>query len=280
MAKWVRNYTGITVGTLLTAIALNMFLIPNKVAAGGVSGMATVLHYLIGAPVGATMLALNVPLFLASVKVLGARFGVRTLYGAAILSVFIDATASYTPVLTHDLLLNSLYGGALSGIGMGMVFRFGGTTAGTDLAAAIINKLTRISVGQALLMVDFFVIAVAGVAFKSAELSLYGLMSLFLTSHIIDLIQEGPSSAKAFFIVSNQTEQVAQRIMDELERGVTFFQGKGGYSGQPREVLFCVVATGEVSRVKEVIKSADPGAFVIVADTHEVMGEGFTRLKM
>jgi len=280
MAKWVRNYTGITVGTLLTAIALNMFLIPNKVAAGGVSGMATVLHYLMGAPVGATMLALNVPLFMASVKVLGAKFGLRTLYGAAILSVFIDATASYTPVLTHDLLLSSLYGGVLSGIGMGLVFRFGGTTAGTDLAAAIINKLTRVSVGQALLMVDFFVIAFAGVAFKSAELSLYALLSLFLTSHIIDLIQEGPSSAKAFFIVSSQTEQVARRIMDELERGVTFFQGKGGYSGQPREILFCVVATSEVSRVKEVVQSADPGAFVIVADTHEVMGEGFTRLKM
>jgi uncharacterized membrane-anchored protein YitT (DUF2179 family) len=280
MAKWVRNYTGITVGTLLTAIALNMFLIPNKVAAGGVSGMATVLHYLMGAPVGATMLALNVPLFMASVKVLGAKFGLRTLYGAAILSVFIDATASYTPVLTHDLLLSSLYGGVLSGIGMGLVFRFGGTTAGTDLAAAIINKLTRVSVGQALLMVDFFVIAFAGVAFKSAELSLYALLSLFLTSHIIDLIQEGPSSAKAFFIVSSQTEQVARQIMDELERGVTFFQGKGGYSGQPREILFCVVATSEVSRVKEVVQSADPGAFVIVADTHEVMGEGFTRLKM
>jgi uncharacterized membrane-anchored protein YitT (DUF2179 family) len=257
-----------------------MFLIPNKVAAGGVSGMATVLHYLLGLPVGLTMLALNIPLFLASIKVLGAKFGLKTLYGAAILSVVIDLTAPFTPVLTHDLLLSSLYGGALSGIGMGLVFRFGGTTAGTDLAAAIINKLTRISVGQSLLMVDFFVIATAGIAFASAELSLYALLSLFLTSHIIDLVQEGPSTAKAFFIMSAKTEQVAQRIIEDMERGVTFFQGRGGYTGQQQEVLFCVVGTREVSRLKDLIYSVDPRAFVIVADTHEVLGEGFTPVKM
>lgn len=194
----IRSIIGITIGAILTAVALNMFLIPNKVAAGGVSGMATVLHYLIGVPVGITMLALNVPLFLASIKVLGAKFGMRTLYGAAILSVVIDLTAPFTPVLTHDLLLSSLYGGVLSGVGMGLVFRFGGTTAGTDLLAAIINRLTGVSVGQSLLAVDFFVIASAGIAFASAELSLYALISLWLTSHIIDLIQEGQVRRKLF----------------------------------------------------------------------------------
>ena len=276
----IRSIVGITVGAILTAIALNMFLIPNKVAAGGVSGMATVLHYLIGVPVGITMLALNVPLFLASIKVLGAKFGMRTLYGAAILSVVIDLTAPFTPVLTHDLLLSSLYGGVLSGVGMGLVFRFGGTTAGTDLLAAIINRLTGVSVGQALLAVDFFVIASAGVAFASAELSLYALISLWLTSYIIDLIQEGPSTAKAFFIMSEKSEDVGERIMSELGRGVTFFQSKGGYTGQARDVLFCVVSTSEVVRLKELVSGIDPRAFVIVADTHEVMGEGFTNKTM
>ncbi len=277
MSKAFRNYAGITLGAILTAVALNMFLIPNKVAAGGVSGMATVLHYLVGAPVGVTMLALNIPLFLASVKVLGARFGLRTLFGAVILSAAIDLTAPYTPVLTHDLLLSSLYGGVLSGVGMGIVFRFGGTTAGTDLAAAIINKLTRISIGQALLSVDFFVIASAGIAFKSAELSLYALISLWLTSHIIDLVQEGPSTAKAFLIVSDAAEEVARRIMADMDRGVTFLQGRGGYTSQARDVLFCVVSASEVVRLKELVTGIDPTAFVIVADAHEVMGEGFTR---
>lgn len=277
MSKGFRTYAGITLGAILTAVALNMFLIPNKVAAGGVSGMATVLHYLIGVPVGITMLALNIPLFLASVKILGARFGIRTLFGAVILSVAIDLTAPYTPVLTDDLLLSALYGGVLSGVGMGIVFRFGGTTAGTDLAAAIINKLTRISVGQALLGVDFFVIASAGIAFKSAELSLYALLSLWLTSHIIDLVQEGPSTAKAFLIVSNAADQVARRIMADMDRGVTFVRGRGGYTGQERDLLFCVVSASEVVRLKELINVIDRDAFVIVADAHEVMGEGFTR---
>jgi uncharacterized membrane-anchored protein YitT (DUF2179 family) len=280
MTTGFRTYAGITLGAVLTAVALNMFLIPNKVAAGGVSGMATVLHYLVGAPVGITMLALNIPLFLASVKVLGAKFGLRTLYGAAILSVAIDLTAPFTPVLTRDLLLSSLYGGVLSGVGMGIVFRFGGTTAGTDLAAAIINKLTRISVGQALLAVDFFVIASAGIAFKSAELSLYALISLWLTSHIIDLVQEGPSTAKAFLIVSDAAEIVADKIMAEMDRGVTFLQGKGGYTRQARDILFCVVTASEVVRLKELVTSVDPAAFVIVADAHEVMGEGFTRREL
>ncbi len=280
MTKGFRTYAGITLGAVLTAVALNMFLIPNKVAAGGVSGMATVLHYLVGAPVGVTMLALNIPLFLASIKILGAKFGVRTLYGAAILSAAIDLSAPFTPVLTHDLLLSSLYGGVLSGIGMGIVFRFGGTTAGTDLAAAIINKLTRISVGQALLAVDFFVIATAGIAFASAELSLYALISLWLTSHIIDLVQEGPSTAKAFLIISDAAETVADKIMAEMDRGVTFLQGKGGYTRQARDVLFCVVTASEVVRLKEIVTSVDPAAFVIVADAHEVMGEGFTRREL
>jgi uncharacterized membrane-anchored protein YitT (DUF2179 family) len=273
----VRNYLGITLGAVLTAVALNMFLIPNKVAAGGVSGFATVLHYLLGLPVGMTMLALNIPLFLASVKVLGAKFGINTLFGAAVLSLAIDLSAPYTPVLTQDLLLSSLYGGVLSGIGMGLVFRFRGTTAGTDLLAAILNKVFKISVGQALLGVDFFVIASAGIAFASAELSLYALICLFLTSKIIDLIQEGHSTSKAFFIFTSQPEAVAKRVLAEMERGVTFLQGRGGYTGQSRDILFCVVNTSEVIRLKEIINAIDDKAFVIVADVHDVLGEGFTR---
>ncbi|EAX46860.1 protein of unknown function DUF161 [Thermosinus carboxydivorans Nor1] len=277
--KWLRNYLGITLGAVLTALALNMFLIPNKVAAGGVSGLATVLHYLFGLPVGMTMLALNIPLFVASVKVLGAHFGINTLFGAAALSVAIDVLAPYTPVLTHDLLLSALYGGVLSGIGMGIVFRFKGTTAGTDLAAAIVNKLLGVSIGQSLLAIDFFVIASAGVAFASAELSLYALISLYVTSKIIDLIQEGPSSAKAFIIITARPAVVAKTIMEDVGRGVTFVQGRGAYSGTCREVLLCVVHTSEVTRIKELVYGIDPRAFVILVDAHEVLGEGFTRGK-
>ncbi len=275
MNSWLRDYLGITIGAMATAVSLNMFLIPNKVAAGGVSGLATVLHYLLGLPVGATMLALNIPLFMLSIKVLGTKFGMKTLFGAAVLSLAIDITAPFTPLLTQDLLLSSLYGGVLAGIGMGLVFKFKGTTAGTDLAAAIINKIFGVSVGQALLGVDFFVIASAGLAFHSAELSLYALISLFVTTKIIDLVQEGPSSAKAFFIMSAVPEEVADAIIHDLGRGVTFLKGKGGYTGHPRETLLCVVSTREVTMLRELVYSIDKKAFVIVADAHEVLGEGF-----
>ncbi|SMC40590.1 YitT family protein [Sporomusa malonica] len=281
MVKWkgLRDYLGIVLGTVITALALNMFLIPNKVAAGGISGLATVLHHTFGLPVGMTMLAFDIPMFLVSVKVLGTRFGLNTLLGAGILAASIDLTAPFVPVLTRDLLLNSLYGGVLAGVGMGIVFKFKGTTAGTDLAAAIINKLTGISIGQALLGVDFFVIALAGIVFGSAELSLYGLISLFVTTQIIDLVQEGPSAAKAFFIMSNSSDKVADAIMAELGRGVTFLNGRGAYTQTNRDVVFCVVSTREVSHLKELVYRIDREAFVIVADAHEVLGEGFNTLR-
>ncbi|MDD4601535.1 MAG: YitT family protein [Negativicutes bacterium] len=279
MKRWVRNYSGVLLGVVLEAIALNMFLIPNKIAAGGVSGLATVLYYLFNWPVGVIMLLFNIPLFIIGIKILGARYGIHTLFGAAALSIAIDVTAPYTPVLTNDFLLSSLYGGVLGGIGAGLVFRFKGNTAGTALAAAIINKVYGISVGQALLLTDFFVIAFAGLAFQSAELALYALISLYVTSKIVDLVQEGPNVAKAFWIMTGQPDEISKAIIKELDRGVTLFQGKGGYTGQERDMLLCVVETGEFTRLKDVIHQNDPKAFVIVTDAHEVLGEGFTQLK-
>lgn len=271
----LRNFGGIILGAVITAVALNMFLIPNKVAAGGVSGLATVLHHLVGSPVGLTMLAFDIPLLILSMRVIGARFGVNTIFGAATLALTIDLLAPYVPVLTVDLLLASLYGGVLAGIGLGIVFRFEGSTAGTDLAAAMLNKLFGFSIGQALLGIDFFVIAAAGLAFQSAELSLYALISLFITTQIVDLVQEGPSSAKAFFIMTNEANAMARDIFAKLERGVTFLQARGGYTGQPKEMLFCVVSKREITKLKEIIYANDKQAFVIVADAHEVLGEGF-----
>ena len=229
-----RDYLGIAVGAIITAIGLNMFLIPHKIAAGGVSGLATVLHYLVGWPVGVIMLVFNIPPFMVGIKIMGARYGLNTLFGAGILAVAIDITAPFTPILTYDVLLNSLYGGVVCGIGMGLVFRSKGNTAGTALLAVILNKVLGIRIGQAMMASDFFVIVFAGVAFKSAELALYALISMFVTGQIIDLVQEGPSSSKAFFVLSSQPTKLADAILVELDRGVTLFQAKGGYTGEPR----------------------------------------------
>lgn len=280
MVHWratLTNYIGIAVGAIITAAGLDLFLIPNKIAAGGVSGLATVIYYVTNIPVGMIMLALNVPLFLFSVKQLGMRFGVNTLFGAVVLSFAIDIIARFTPVITQDIFLSTLYGGVVVGLGMGIVFKYHGTTAGTDLAAKLINKFTGVSVGQALLAVDFFVIATAGIVFNSFELAMYALISLFITSKVIDLVQEGRSDTKAFFIISDKPDEVAAAIMYDMERGVTFLQGRGGYTQARRDVLFCVVTSAELSTLKRIIHVTDPGAFVIVADTNEVLGEGFGR---
>ena len=271
------NYLGIAAGAIITAAGLDLFLIPNKIAAGGVSGLATVIHYVAHIPVGITMLALNIPLFLFSVKELGVRFGLNTLFGAVVLSASIDVIARYAPVITQDIFLSTLYGGVVCGLGMGIVFKCHGTTAGTDLAAKLIHKFTGISVGQALLGVDFFVITLAGIIFSSFELAMYALISLFVTSKVIDLVQEGRSDTKAFFIISSKPAEVANTIMRDMERGVTFLQGRGGYTETSRDVLFCVVTSAELSMLKKIIHDTDSGAFVIVADTTEVLGEGFGR---
>lgn len=271
------NYVGIAVGAIITAAGLDLFLIPNKIAAGGVSGLATVIHYVAHIPVGATMLVLNVPLFLFSVKQLGIHFGLNTLFGAVVLSIAIDVIARFAPVITQDIFLSTLYGGVVCGFGMGIVFKYHGTTAGTDLAAKLINKFTGLSVGQALLAVDFFVITTAGIVFNSFELAMYALISLFVTSKVIDLVQEGRSDTKAFFIISDKPDEVAKAIMYDMDRGVTFLQGSGGYTRAQRDVLFCVVTSAELSTLKKIIHHTDSGAFVIVADTNEVLGEGFGR---
>ena len=276
MQKKIRRYLGMTIGIAIVAIGINMFFVPNKIAAGGITGLATVLNYLSGLSVGSLMLIFNVPLFIIGIKILGAKYGLKTLYGAIALAVLVDVFAPYTPTLTHDILLNSIYGGLLVGVGMGLVFRFRGNTAGTALAAAILHKIFNITVGQALLILDFFVVAFAGIVFKSPELALYAIIAIFVTAKIIDLVQEGPNNSKAFFIMAAEPELLAEGILKEVDRGVTFLQGKGGYTGQDRELLLCVVETSEVTQLKELIYQHDPQAFIIVTDAQEVLGEGFS----
>ncbi|AKX93066.1 membrane protein [Moorella thermoacetica] len=268
------DYLGITAGTLVTALGLVLFLVPNRIAAGGVSGLATVLHYVFGWPVGLTMLVLNIPLFLAGLKVLGLEFGLKTLYGTIILSVFTDTLALWLHAPTSNTLLASLYGGLLSGVGMGIVFRSGGSTGGTDLAALLFRHYLHISAGMGLLMVDALVISLADLVFN-VELALYALVALFLTSRAIDAIQEGGGYARAALIISDKAEEIARRVLVELDRGVTGLAGRGYYTRQEREVLLVVVQRAEVSRLKDLVASIDPEAFVIVSNVHEVLGEGF-----
>lgn len=279
LLKLIMEVAGVSAGVLLTALGLDMFLIPNKIAAGGVSGIATILHYLINVPVGAAMLVMNVPLFGMGIYRLGLRFGFRSLFGTITLSLAVDALAPVLPVPTHDILLASLYGGVMSGLGLGLVFRHKGTTGGTDLAAAIIRTYTGVNIGQLLFLVDATVVVAAGIAFNSAELAMYALITIFITSWLIDMVQEGFSYTKAFVIISDRSSEISAAIMEELKRGATAWPARGMYTGAERDILLSVVNRSEVTRLKDIVYGVDPRAFVILADVHEVLGEGFKEYK-
>ncbi|MBF7081640.1 YitT family protein [Desulfallas sp. Bu1-1] len=273
--KQLTEFFWVTAGVVLTALGLDLFLIPNKIAAGGVSGIATILHYVTGSPVGITMLALNVPLFIMGIYRLGLTFGFRSLYGTISLSAAVDFFELLVPVPTRDPLLASLFGGVLVGLGLGLVFRYRGTTGGTDLAAAIVRTYTGMNIGQLLFLVDASVVLAAGFVFHSWELALYALITIFVTAWVIDMVQEGISYAKAFFIISNRIDVIAEKVLNELGRGATALKARGLYTGMDREVILTVVNRSEVSRLKEIVYGVDPRAFIIVADVREVLGEGF-----
>ena len=273
-AKRLLAWSGITAGSLLVALALDIFLVPNRIAAGGVTGLATIFFYVLKIPVSWTIMLMNIILLLFSYRELGLRLVIKTLYGATVTSVFVELLQHRLPVPTHDLLLASIYGGIMAGLGTGIVLRSGGTTGGTDLVARLIAKFLPITVGQALLGADSVVIIMAGIFFN-AELALYALLGLLATSQVIDLVQEGFSFAKAAFIITGHSEEVAQAIFQELGRGVTALAGQGMYTGEQRPVLISVVAKTEESRLKDVVYGVDARAFVFFTDAHEVMGEGF-----
>lgn len=284
-------YLLITFGAAITALAITIFLVPYKIAPGGLSGLATVIFYLSGGrfPVGATMLVINIPLFIMGYKFIGRHFFIRTLYGTVLLSVIIDLTETFMGKLakrflvneagiasTPDILLYSIIGGFISGIGLGIVLKMEATTGGTELAAKLLNKSVKnLTIGQILLGIDALIIIFAIIVFKSVLIGLYSLVSLFITTKIIDAMVEGVDYARAVLIISDRQEEIAKRIIGEMDRGVTELKGRGVYSGKDKNVLLCVLSRIEIQRLKEIVHELDSNAFMILADVREVLGEGF-----
>ncbi|MDO9574806.1 MAG: YitT family protein [Candidatus Contubernalis sp.] len=266
---------GALLGSLIMTLGLNMFLIPNIIASGGVSGLGIIIFHTLNIPVGLTILISNIPLFIAAWKFLGTKFVIRSLAGSLFLPLLVEGL-SFLPVITTDLLLASIYGGILLGIGLGIVFRSGSSTGGTALAAQLLHYSIGLSTGQSLLGIDFIIIAFAGLVF-SAELAMYALISLIVTSKVIDLVQEGLSIAKACYIISDSGPEIGQAIKSDLDRGYTVLKGQGGFTGQEKEILLCVVSQAEVTSLKKIVWHIDPESFVIVSNVHEVLGEGFQR---
>ena len=266
----------IALGCLLGALAYPLFLVPNHVAPGGLTGLATVLNYLFHWPVGTTSLVMNVPLFIIGYRAMGRLFVLRSLAATVLFSILIDALP--LPMMTAQPLLGALFGGVLLGIGLGLILRGGATTGGTDMVARMIHtRFQHISVGAILFFIDCCVVLMAGF-FIEAEYALYAFISLYAASKLIDVVMDGLSREKACYVISNQHMRVKEEIMEKLDRGVTVLSAEGGYSGEKRPVLLCVLSAQEVGRLKAIVREADEDAFLFISDAHEVLGEGFRRL--
>jgi len=267
------SYISLLIGAFLIAISFNLFLLPNRIASGGVSGISIILNTLMDTPPAYTQWALNIPLFLLGFFVLGKQFGVKTAVGSILLPLFVLLTSHLEPP-THDPLLGALYGGLGVGVGLGLVFRGRGSTGGLDAAAQMLHRLFGIRLGLAVAVLDGLVIISAGI-FISLENALYALIGLFATSKTIDIIQTGLQTSKAAYIISKDPDRVTEAILHDLDRGLTRLSGVGGYTGDPRPVLLVVVGQNEVMRLKLLVRDADPEAFVIITNAAEVLGEGF-----
>ncbi|MDO8880906.1 MAG: YitT family protein [Coriobacteriia bacterium] len=280
-SRRVRDYALMTFGILVTAWGLNAFLIPNKLAAGGVSGLATVFYYLfqdkfgVNVPIGMQMLAMNSILLIIGVRMKGWRYGAKTVYGMVAMSLAVDLLAPFTPHLASgDRLLAVLYGGAVTGIGMGLVFKARGNTGGTDIIAQLLVDKVNLGIGQLMLAADA-VVTVAAAIVLGPDLALYGAVAVFVMGTVIDVVQEGLSVEKAAFIICDEPGRVADAVLHQLGRGATGLVARGLYSAEPREMVFTVVSRREIDALKALVLAVDPDAFLIIADVREVLGEGF-----
>lgn len=270
------EYLYILVGSAFVALAFNVFLLPNRVASGGVSGISTITDAVLNWEPAYVQWAFNIPLFIAGVILLGKQFGIKTLVGTIFLPFVVFLTNDLEP-WTNDPFLASLFGGIGVGLGLGIVFRGKASTGGTDLAAQIINKYTGLSLGTCVAMIDGLIVLLAAIVFD-IELGLYALISLYVTSKTIDLVQVGMGRSKMAMIITSMEEEVRKGILEKIDRGVTKLSAFGGYTDHERPVLMCVVDQTEFTKLKQLVKNIDPAAFVVVMDAAEVLGEGFKKV--
>ncbi|WP_154098095.1 YitT family protein [Bacillus coahuilensis] len=275
LLKKLVEYLYILLGSSFVAIAFNVFLLPNEVASGGVSGISTILNSVLGWEPAYVQWAFNIPLFIAGLIFLGFQFGFKTAIGTVFLPFVVFLTKDWSP-WTEDPLLGALFGGIGVGLGLGIVFRGKASTGGTDLAAQIINKFTGLSLGTCVAIIDGLIVLSAAIVFD-IEKGLYALIGLYVTSKTIDLVQVGFSRSKMTLIITNRQEEVRDGILHKIDRGVTKLSAYGGYTDDERPILMCVVDQTEFTKLKQLVKSIDPKAFIVVTDSSEVHGEGFKR---
>lgn len=271
----VKNIILVLIGSAIVAVSFNAFLLPNEIASGGVSGISTITYGLFGWEPAYVQWALNIPLFIAGVTILGYIYGIKTLLGTVFLPFVVYLTKDMEP-WTMDPILAAIFGGMGIGLGIGIVFRGNASTGGTDLAAQILAKYTGISLGKCVALIDGLIVISAAIVFN-IEKGLFALIALYITSRTIDIVQIGLNRSKMVLIITKEEEKVRDAIFEEIDRGLTKFQAYGGYTNEERKPLMVVVDQSEFTNLKQVVRLIDPDAFVIVLDAAEVLGQGFKK---
>ncbi len=285
----IRDYLLIISSSLIQAVSLRLFFIPANLASGGVSGISQLINYFTGWPIGLMVLIGNIPLFILGWRFLGgSKFALRTAVAIMTYSLFTDSLLKIpyfvqtSQILINDLrgdiFLNSLYGAIISGIGYGMVYRARGTSGGSDILARILNNWRGVSMTQSYLIVDTAVILSAGFIFGWKQ-ALYAMITLYVSGLVSETVLEGGGTVRTAMIITAHPDEVSTRVMEEMERGITYLEGKGAYTGNSRPVLYCVVSRAEVASLKAIVHESDPEAFIVIGIAHEVLGEGFKPLK-
>ena len=270
------SYAQILLGALVGGAAYPLFLTPNRIAPGGITGVAMILNHLFHWPVGTVSLALNIPLFIISYRAMGKIFAFRSLVATVLFSLFIDILPLRP--LTTDPLLGTLYGGVLLGVGLGLIMRGGATTGGSDMIARMVHRRFQfISVGSFLFAIDCAVVVAAGFLIGTTE-ALYALINIFLTAKVMDVVIVGFSANKACFVISSKWQEISERIMRDMDRGVTQLTARGAYTGTERPTLLCVISRSEIMAFKRILREEDENAFVIIVEAHEAIGDGFSAL--
>ena len=270
------RYAQIVLGALLTSLGYNLFLIPAHLLTGGISGIAIVIYYLTGLPVGAQNFVYNLPILYLAYRMFGRHYAFDTIFGTVVLSILLDLTHFVVDWnVCANIVLNSVFGGVLTGIGFGMVFRVNANTGGLDVVGAVVKKYYAIDMGTVIFVMNFLI--VAGSAFVcTLEEMLFTFISIYVIAELTNRVAAGLNREKSIVIISGEAEKICTDIMENVHRGVTYLDGRGGLTKEPRGILFAVVSLTQVGRVKTIVRHHDPQAFMIVSDTSEVSGKGFT----
>ncbi|MTK12985.1 MAG: YitT family protein [Clostridiaceae bacterium] len=276
--KTIKEYVLITIGILLVAISIKFFLAPNKIAAGGISGAAIIINYFIPSlPIGLLMLIMDAILFVVAFIAIGNQFGAKTIYTSLTLSgtiLIMDRIMTPNIAITKNLMLASIFGTFISGIGLGIVLNQNASTGGTDILAKILNKFLHLDIGKSLLIVDFIITLFAAFSF-GADAGMYALLAVIINGFVIDIVIEGLNVSKQIMVISTKNDIISKFIIEELERGCTILHGRGGYTKEDTYILYTVLGRKELVKLRNYIKEIDTKAFITVSDAHEVLGEGF-----